>query len=93
MCFKLLSSFESQVTNRKKVFIRILAFPKMLRFFKNCGHLSKATACYLVSFPILTTCINLTEEKCFGQRLSVTRVGIKNFQFQSILNCRQEKVL
>ena len=53
----------------------------MSRFFKNFKHLSKATACNLLSFSILITCINLTEKTFFGQRLNVTRAKIKNFQF------------
>ena len=64
----------------------------MSRFFKNCGHLSKANACNLLSFPILTICFDLTEKKRFGQRLSAIKVSIKIFQFYSTLNLRLEKI-
>ena len=38
------------------------ALPKMSRFFKNCGHLSKATAGNLLSFLIIEIIITLIEK-------------------------------
>ena len=81
MCLKSLIVFERQMTNKQKCFYSNLGLPKMSRFFKNCVHLSKAISCNLLLFPIPKIRINLTEKKCFDQRLSVTRVRIKKFQF------------
>ena len=56
----------------------------MPRLFKNCGHLSKATACNLLYFPRLILSINLTK-KVLWPAVEYKRVGIKNFQFLSTL--------
>ena len=51
---------------------------KTLRFLR-CAFLKKE------KMPTSAICINLTEKKCFGQRLSATRVRIKFSNFNLLL--------